>query len=59
MKNIFKRNKTTLLLIIMGIVTISVICFKKYMIDSYGVKYVFNEEGSGGKFNIIPKPMSY
>lgn len=59
MKNIFKMNKTTLLLIIMGIVTISVICFKKYMIDSYGVKYVFNEEGSGGKFNIIPKPMSY
>ena len=59
MKNIFKWNKTTLLLIIMGIVTISVICFKIYMIDSYDVKDVFNDEGSVGKINIIPKPMSY
>lgn len=59
MKNIFKWNKTTFLLIIMGIVTISVICFKIYMIDSYDVKDVFNDEGSVGKINIIPKPMSY
>ncbi|MBS6183604.1 MAG: beta-N-acetylhexosaminidase, partial [Clostridium celatum] len=59
MKNIFKMNKITLLLIIMGIVTISVICFKIYMIDSYDVKDVFNDEGSVGKINIIPKPMSY
>ena len=43
MKNIFKWNKTTLVLIIMGIVTISVICFKIYMIDSYDVKDVFND----------------
>ena len=59
MKNIFKWNKTILLLIIMGIVTISVICFKIYMIDSYDVKDVFNDEGGGLKISIIPKPMSY
>ena len=59
MKNIFKMNKITLLLIIMGIVTMSVICFRIYMMDSYDLKEVFNDEGSVGKINIIPKPMSY
>ena len=59
MKNIFKMNKITLLLIIMGIVTMSVICFRIYMMDSYDLKEVFNEEGSVEKINIIPKPMSY
>ena len=58
MKNIFKMNKITLLLIIMGIVTMSVICFRIYMMDSYDLKGVFNEEGSVEKINIIPKPMS-
>lgn len=57
MKNIFKMNKITLLLIIMGIVTMSVICFRIYMMDSYDLKEVFNDEGSVGKINIIPKPM--
>ena len=59
MKNIFKWNKATLLLIVMGIVIISMICFKIYIRDSYYVKEVFNEEGSSSKTNIIPKPMSY
>lgn len=59
MKNIFKMNKITLLLIIMRIVTMSVICFRIYMMDSYDLKEVFNDEGSVGKINIIPKPMSY
>ena len=59
MKIIFKWNKATLLLIVMGIVIISMICFKIYIRDSYYVKEVFNEEGSSSKTNIIPKPMSY
>ena len=54
MKNIFKWNKATLLLIVMGIVIISMICFKIYIRDSYYVKEVFNEEGSSSKTNIIP-----
>ena len=33
--------------------------FKIYMRDKYGIKDVFNEEGSVVKINIIPKPMSY
>ena len=37
----------------------SVICFRIYMMDSYDLKGVFNEEGSVEKINIIPKPMSY
>ena len=37
----------------------SVICFRIYMMDSYDLKEVFNDEGSVGKINIIPKPMSY
>ena len=59
MKNIVRWNKVKLLLIVMGIVIISMICFKIYIRDSYYVREVFNEEGSSSKINIIPKPMSY
>lgn len=59
MKNKFRLNKKIIILLIMGIVTISGICFKIYMRDKYGIKDVFNEEGSVVKINIIPKPMSY
>ncbi len=59
MRKRFKLNKATLLLIIIGILTMSMIYFKKYIIDIYEVKDVFNEEENSSEINIIPKPMSY